>query len=348
MNLERSRVVVKNIYYMMAYAFGALETGDYERLGCEEFEHIENLMAAILTLGIDMQRRRGFERGYLPIEEELSSVRGRIDIPKTLRLKSACRTQVHCSYDELSEKTYKNRILATAARMLLNQGEVDPERRTALKRSLLALHDVEPLRPNGIEWGRLRYHRNNDGYRMLMLTCRMVIERALPSPEQDSVLVREFSSTRKLHDLYEKFVLEYFRVHHAELKPLARKIDLKMESATPDILPELKTDVTLEGNSTTLIIDTKCYGHILAAHFDKEIANANHLHQLSDYVFTEGYGSSGREVSGMLLYALTAQDQARCDAWRRAGHNFYLQTLDLGQEFNGIRKQLETIAALLE
>ena len=54
-------VVIRNIYVMMAYAFKALDVKEYSRLGKESFENYASLLAAILCIGISIQRRRGVE-----------------------------------------------------------------------------------------------------------------------------------------------------------------------------------------------------------------------------------------------------------------------------------------------
>ena len=61
----QDRVVIKNIYYMMAYAFRALEVKEFAKLNSEEFDNFADLMAAILAVGIGLQRKRGFERDYV-------------------------------------------------------------------------------------------------------------------------------------------------------------------------------------------------------------------------------------------------------------------------------------------
>ena len=79
-----STVLIKNVYYMLAYAFRALETGEHRRLAAEDFEHVHDMLAAILAGGLDNQRRRGFERDYQPFSEDLTVVRSHDDGCTTL------------------------------------------------------------------------------------------------------------------------------------------------------------------------------------------------------------------------------------------------------------------------
>lgn len=346
MSDSRTGVVVRNIYYMMAYAFKALDIEACTRLETEDFDGVEDLMAAILSMGIDLQRKRGFERGYSVVKEDILSVRGRIDTCSTARLFARSASRVTCEWDELDEDTYKNRILKTVGGLLVTSDLVDPERRKALKRSLLTLRDVGDLDPKRIEWGRLRFHRNNASYQLLMNVCYMVVESMLLSQEDGEVRLASFADSQRLFTLYEAFVLAWFERHHPELKPSAKEVSRSVDGDAPAFLPRLYTDITLVGQDSTLIVDCKCYGRILKTHHDHEIASPSNMNQIFSYVLHEEFASR-RPVSGMLLYALTASEEDRQSHWNEVGHDFYLWTLDLGRDFSAISSRLEEIAELL-
>lgn len=339
-------VVVRNIYYMMAYAFKALDIEAYAKLETEEFDGVEDLMAAILSMGIDLQRKRGLERRYSSVSEDILGIRGRVDARSTARLVARGSGRVTCEWDELDEDTYKNRILKTVGGLLVSSELVDPERRKALKKSLLALRDVGEVDPKRIEWGRLRYHRNNASYQLLMNVCYMVVESMLLVQDDGEVRLASFTDSQKLFALYEAFVLAWFKRYHQELKPSAKEVSRSVDGDAPDFLPRLYTDITLVGQDVTLIVDCKCYGRILKTHHDHEIASPANMNQIFSYVLHEEY-ASGRPVMGMLLYALTASEQDRKAHWNEAGHDFYLWTLDLGREFSVITNRLEEIAGLV-
>lgn len=339
-------IVVRNVFYMMAYAFRALDLEEYSRLSTEEFDGVEDLMAAILTIGIDTQRKRGLERGYTAVSEDIAGIRGRVDARSTARLRARQTNLVACEWDELTEDTYKNMILKTVGELLVSSDLVGRERRRELRRSLLALRDAGELDPHRIEWGRLRYHRNNASYQLLMNVCYMVVKSMLLSEEEGATKLAKFGDSQKLHALYERFVLEWFCRHHPELKPSARVIPRSIEGDVPSFLPQLVTDVTLRGPKSTLIIDCKCYGKILNMHHDKEIASPAHINQILSYVVHEGY-TSNKPVGGMLLYALTDKDAVKEEHWIDIGHDFYLWTIDLGQDFSAINTRLESISEII-
>jgi 5-methylcytosine-specific restriction enzyme subunit McrC len=78
-------ILIRNIYYMLSYAFTTLNQGGYENVETEEFENLHNLFAAILAKGIGRQLKQGLYREYLSRKEDLAVVRGKIDMPGSIK-----------------------------------------------------------------------------------------------------------------------------------------------------------------------------------------------------------------------------------------------------------------------
>lgn len=344
-NRAEDSVVIRNIYYMMAYAYRALSVGEYVKLASEKFESANDLLAAILCLGLSLQFKRGLEKDYREPDEDLSSIQGRIDVRETMKLASSGTCKAHCQHDELSQNTLKNQILKAAAMRLIGCTDISSDRQRELKRYLLKMRDMDAANLAQVEWKRLAYHRNNGGYQMLMAVCRMVAEGLIPNEDTDGVTGRSFLSDRALSALYERFVLEYFRRHHPELNASAKIIEPPKSEERPSFLPMLKTDVTLEKGDSTLIIDCKCYGRILQCHYGHKALSAANVNQIHMYVSEEAYARN-KHVEGMLLYAKTFEEVEE-SSWSVAGLRYHLRTLDLGVEFAQIARQLDDIAGML-
>lgn len=46
--MEGTRIPIRNVYYMLSYAFQALRQKEYRSLEAEEFSHVHDLLAAVL------------------------------------------------------------------------------------------------------------------------------------------------------------------------------------------------------------------------------------------------------------------------------------------------------------
>ena len=94
-------IFIKNIYYMLSYAFAILNQGGYENVATEEFDNLHNLFAAILAKGIGRQLKQGLYREYLNRKENAAVVRGKIDMPGTIQNRLSRKRMMTCEYDEI-------------------------------------------------------------------------------------------------------------------------------------------------------------------------------------------------------------------------------------------------------
>ena len=97
-------IPIKNIYYMLSYAYDVLTQGDNLSLANEEFENIYDLFGKILINGLNPLIKRGFNREYLSVSDELPGLRGKININETLKKQTYIFGRINCEFDELSSK----------------------------------------------------------------------------------------------------------------------------------------------------------------------------------------------------------------------------------------------------
>ena len=134
---------IKNIYYMLSYAFEFIKHTGYSNMDTEEFENIHDLFAAILAQGMAYQLKKGLYKEYVHKSDNLSTVRGKINITETIRNKILQRRIINCEFDELSENNIYNQIIKCTASLLLRHGNVEAKYKSRLKQSLLFFSNVD-------------------------------------------------------------------------------------------------------------------------------------------------------------------------------------------------------------
>ena len=339
---EDKGILIRNVYYMLAYAFQELRQNNYAEITGEKFDNIYDLFAEILIRGISYQLKQGLYREYISRNESMQTVRGKIDLNGTIVNRMRNNQQIVCDYDELSENNIYNRILLTTATTLIKHSDVKKEKKSKLKQMMLFFQNVQPIDVHSIRWNALRFDRNNRNYRMLLYLCYFVISEWLMTTEDGKFKMRGFSDDHMCR-LFEKFVLEYYKKHHPDLKPCAAQIDwnIETEQSTLNILPIMQTDILLTIGERTLIIDTKYYTRSMQKQFDKATIHSNNLYQIHTYVTEYDENHTGK-VDGMLLYAKTQEDIVPDGQLKRKDGNYiYFKTLDLNQDFENIKKQLD-------
>ncbi|MDO9493970.1 MAG: 5-methylcytosine-specific restriction endonuclease system specificity protein McrC [Acetobacterium sp.] len=336
-------IFIRNIYYMLTYAFQVLKQSNYDEVASEEFENIHDLFAAILARGIAQQLKQGLYREYISECENLSVMRGKLDVPGTIICKLQRKQKITCKYDALSENNVFNQILKTTAIILLRQPSVNVNRRTALKKVMLFFNSVEMIEPSCIKWNRLRYRRNNQTYKMLLNICYFVLVGMLLSTDKGEFKMATFLDEQRMSRLYEKFVLEYYRYHHPQLRAAATQIEWNLDAGVFHFLPIMQTDITLRNGEKILIIDTKYYAHTMQVHYDSRTLHSNNLYQIFTYVKNLDVGNTGN-VAGMLLYAKTEENITPDSDFKMGGNIISVKTLDLNMAFADIAAQLDKIA----
>lgn len=342
---EYNGIFIKNIYYMLSYAFTVLNQGEYEDIAVEEFKNIHDLFAAILSKGIGRQLKQGLYREYLNRKEDITVVRGKIDIPGTIKNQLARKIVVTCEYDELSENNLMNQIIKTAVMLLIGCKRVKQEYKDDLKKEMLFFSNIDALDPSAIRWSSIRFQRNNSTYRMLIGLCQLIIEGMLLTTDSGEYRLRSFINERQMERLYEKFILEYYAKECPQVKAVASQIPWALDDGMSKMLPVMQSDITLSKGSNVLIIDAKFYAHTTQERFDLHTIHSNNLYQIFTYVKNRDkeFADKPHNVSGMLLYAATDEAIQPDSVYRMSGNKISVKTLDLNREFGEIAGQLKEI-----
>lgn len=169
-------ILINNIYHMLSYAFQTLKQETYDDVAAESFDEMYNLLAAILAKGIGLQLKQGLYREYISHQENLTVMRGKINMPGTIKNKLLHKQVLTCDFDELSENNMLNQILKTTVMLFLRNGKVKAKYKDDLKKKMLYFSNVDSIEPTEIKWSSIRFQRNNQIYRMLVNICQLIIE----------------------------------------------------------------------------------------------------------------------------------------------------------------------------
>lgn len=335
---------IQNIYYMLSYAFSILHEEGYKKIASEDFDHISDLLAAILAKGISNQIRRGLGRVYINKIDAIRTLAGKIDLSQTIKQQSLYRNQLVCEFDEFSENSLLNQILKTTMQLLLKTSDVSKEQKKALRNNLVFFSEVDEIRPKEIKWSSLKYNHNNATYQMLVTICYLVIRGLLLTNQDGGNKLSEFLDDQQMHSLYEHFVLRYYQRHYPEFSVSASHIDWDVDNDIVAYLPLMKSDICIEHAGKTLIIDTKYYTKTMQrnAFTDSRTIHSGNLYQIFTYVKNKDIRNTGN-VSGVLLYAKTEEEITPDMDYSISGNRILVKTLDLNTDFNAIKNQLDNL-----
>ena len=339
-------ILINNIYHMLSYAFQNLSQSIYDDVAIESFDEMYDLLAAILAKGIGLQLKQGLYREYINRQEELSVLRGKINMSGTIKNQLVHKRVLTCDFDDLSENNLFNQIIKTTVILLLKNAKVKSKYKDDLKKKMLFFSNIELLEPTSIRWSSIRFQRNNQTYRMLISICQLILEGMLMTTDTGEYRLASFLDEQHMCRLYEKFILEYYNRHYPELKVSASQIPWSVDDGVRTMLPMMQSDIHLQKGNTVLIIDAKYYSHTTQTQYDKHTLHSNNMYQIFAYVKNRDYefGEEEHTVSGMLLYAKTEEEIQPDHVYQMHGNQITVRTLDLNLPFVDIAGQLNQIA----
>lgn len=338
-------IPVKNIYYMLSYAFKALKEKEYKSVAVEEFENIYDLLASIISVATNILIKRGLGREYIPLDEITSSPRGKIDVSYSIKCNLIFKQKLKCEYDEFSIDTYQNQILKTTINLLLKTN-VNLNTKKKLKVLMMYLKNVTLIDYHYINWN-FNHNRSNKHYELLMSLCYLVLKGMLQTQSDGTVKLMDFIDEQRMCRLYEKFILEFYKKECSWLEATSSKINWQLDNDFDDLLPNMQSDIMLSNGNGILIIDAKYYQTNIQERFDKKSLISANLYQIFTYVKNKQYEDKNKIVSGMLLYAKTEDEIQPDNEYLMSGNKISVETLDLNNDFNYIKEQLLMIANML-
>lgn len=339
------KIPIRNIYYMLSYAYKVLKQDGFADLGSEEFENIYELLAEILIKGIGVQIKKGIYKEYNPVEEDLNVLRGKVGLTKSLRLKAAAGTRLHCVYDEFSSDNILNQILKTTCLKLIKNERVRLTQKKKLKHLMMYFSEVSEISIKTVEWKKLNYHKNNLTYKMLINICYLIWEGLIVTEQSDKYQFADFIKDRQMAKLYEKFIYEFFKQECPDISVgYQQQIKWKTDDGYIDLLPSMNTDITLTKDNHRLIIDTKFYSEALQKNYLSENRTfiSSNIYQIFTYVKNSVFKG---KVSGMLLYPTVEYEIEQ--EYRLEGNRLYIRTVNLDERFEEIYKRLMNINNIL-
>lgn len=337
-------ILIRNIYYMLAYAFRELRLCMDEDIAGEQFEGTHDLFAEILIRGVSYLLKQGLFKAYDSNEGTLSTIRGRIQLYKTYEIEQNNPYQAYCIYDELTENNIYNQILKTTFLYLLRCDNVSSARKDSIRSLLMYFHGIDTINLQSIRWNTFSFDRRNKNYQMLLYICKFIQKDMLMTTEDGTYRMNPLSD-KNMNLLFQRFVLAYYQRHHPETNARSEQISWNFieedDEHNDDLLPTMQTDIMLSLGERTLIIDTKYYSHILQSHYNKQIFHSHNFTQIYTYVGNYDDTHKGN-VDGMLLYAKTDENiSPNITKKTPDGNRILVRTLDLCQDFQGICVQLD-------
>ena len=107
---KNSKIPIRNIYYMLSYAYQTIGLSEYQRMNVEQFDNVKGLYIEILKIGLPVLIRGGLIKDYVQETDRTTVIKGKIDIGSSIKQNALVDKKLVVLYDVFSEDVLLNQI----------------------------------------------------------------------------------------------------------------------------------------------------------------------------------------------------------------------------------------------
>lgn len=355
MSEYKNPIPIKNLFYMLCYAWDVLAIKDDISVGSDEYSDAYDLLARVFTFGLGRLIRSGFHRSYIEQVEELPTVRGKILVQQSISQNTLQKRHLICSHDEYSTNDIFNQILKYTIDSLLHNPNVNKSTKQDLKKKSVFFANITATPPSKANRHKLIFNRNSVTYKLLISIAIMLYDNTTVNEEKGKTVFKDFFRQEQMHKVFELFILHFYAAHldRSKYKVHAPKINWHLEDEkNADIWSELfdvdddlgdrRTDIVIENRELglQLIFDAKYYKNTFVQAYmneDDTRTRTNHLNQLRGYLLDSEF--EGGKI-GALLYPMVNNDLKIGKVQRIKGTPILVKTINLNEDWREIEADM--------
>jgi 5-methylcytosine-specific restriction enzyme subunit McrC len=193
----------QRLIHMLAVALDLdIAAGPMTHLSWQK-ETLLEILIGLFARKLADEVRKGMPRRYLAHEDDLTALRGQLDVTRQFTALIARSDRLACRYDDLSSDIMLNQIMkATVDRLIRISTSVENQRR--LRELAFFYADIRSLPPTALAWDSLILDRTNSRWRELVELARLLLGDRFQTTSMGGA--RGFSLTFDMSRLFEAYV----------------------------------------------------------------------------------------------------------------------------------------------
>lgn len=302
--MNKFKVPIKNALFMYSYIWDKVDNKDYTKLEADDDFSSSNIYAELYLINISRVIKRGLYKEYIERNDELSSIKGSIDIVSTINKQSLKNGKIYCNYDELEENNIYNQILKNIAIRLYKSYDISAENKKKLNRVILYFNQVDYVDISKDSFKNLIFNRSNEHYFYILKICELIFNSQILNDNSGKYMFYDlFDGDKNMDAIFELFVNKFYQIELPKKYKVGyqSQINWQFTGGNQSLLPVMKMDTLITSNEETIILDTKYYPNYTNEHFGKEKFISENMYQMMAYLNNINVDNNLR---GILLYPL--------------------------------------------
>lgn len=200
---HQNAAIRKRLIHMLAVALDLkIDLGTVTELAWQR-ETLLEILIRIFCDKLTEAVRKGMPRSYSELEDDLSALRGRLNIVRQFTSHAVNPSRLSCRFDVLSEDTTLNQIMKAAVEHLtrLSRSSTNQQR---LRELAFVYADIAEVPPSALRWDEVVIDRTNRQWQELLGMARLFLlnryQTTTGGPSQGTALLFEMNA------LFEEYV----------------------------------------------------------------------------------------------------------------------------------------------
>ena len=328
------KVPTRNLLFLVETTYSRPDVKFFDEASYAKGRNFIEFVMHFFYEKLDRLLAGGLYRSYLGVTENAPSVRGSLNIPRTLAENFVNRHKIVSNYDEYTEDIPENRIIRFTLESTKNLASTSALR-SHLERLVFAFDGVgNPGHLPSDVFERMVYHRLNENYRPIHELCRVLLSGSAIEIPSGPVAFRSFLVN--MEKLFQEFLVAIIRRSprfadcRVERQSGAKILLRRGTGITKDI--HTMPDIRVTKLENILVVDAK-YKEPLIARMGRRIPVSPDVYQMMAYCVAN-------VCPGALVYPKTAtseEDMNEIYEVRGSPTEFKLRTLDLSGSISTLK-----------
>lgn len=214
-------------------------------------DDVREFLIAMLAHALEALTRGGLRRGYVAHEDDLTALRGTLDLSRHLARGPAVRPTLPCRFEDYTADLPANQAIRHTLACIGGVGEPGLDRRLRRLRGSFAPFSRRRFRPS--EFDAFTYDRLTAHYRPIHRLCRLILEAMGADDDHGAHAMGSF--VVDMNALFERFMARWLAAHLPRGWTLSAQYPVQLDQAGAK---RLRADlVLLRGDERRLVADTK-------------------------------------------------------------------------------------------
>lgn len=348
-------IPIKNLYYLLCYAWGLADQRERVKVDASTCKSYPDLFAKLLIQGCSLLFKRGLQREYVENQMQVIGIKGKWNVSESVKNPRYRLGRMDCSFDNYSDDILLNQIVCASLRRLIGYKHLNADLRKECLRTYNRFPQVAEIDLTADSFRQVVINRENRFYFLLIHICQLIFEVLLPEDKQQGQYHFVSFSQEQMDSIFENFLFNFYRKECKAEYPTVERSGLRYKLEATDgssdsVLPSMKTDVTLINAKAgkKIILDAKYYMETLKAHYSENAfakVRNGHINQIMAYIFSQQDPAITytMEANGILVYPKVQGDLDYTGHYKGTNHYFRFCTVDLNQDWQTIEKRLKDI-----